>query len=72
MADYDLPDDLIALRRAYLAADAGLQAAGRAVPPHSAVAAGEANPATDDQRQAWWDAQREAREFAVAIQGHQW
>jgi len=72
MADYDLPDDLIDLRRAFLAAQERLAELGRAMPSHTMVAAGEAEPATEGQRQAWWDAQKECQRLAVEIHRHSW
>ena len=67
MADFD---DLIQLRRAFLAAQAALIAAGRAIPAHSAVVAGEAEPATEGQRETWLALDAERRRLAVAIQTH--
>ncbi|TMS00206.1 hypothetical protein [Nonomuraea basaltis] len=66
----DLPDDLIQLRRDFLAAQGRLAAAGRVLPSHAAVVAGEAEPATPEQHQAWQTAQAECRRLAVAIQEH--
>jgi hypothetical protein len=68
MADVEIPDDLLALRRAFLAAQGRLSAAGEALPSHAAVAAGEAEPASEEQLQAWQEAQEECRRLAVAIQ----
>ncbi|MEU8151810.1 hypothetical protein [Nonomuraea sp. NPDC048901] len=70
MADYDPPADLIQLRRDFLAAEARLSAAGREMPSHAAVAAGEAEPATEEQREAWRALDAERRRLAVAIQEH--
>ena len=69
MADYTPPDDLIKLRRDFLKAEAALAAAGRAMPSHAAVAAGEAE-VTPAQKEEWWAAQDECRRLAVAIQEH--
>lgn len=67
MADFD---DLIQLRRDFLAVEARLSAAGREMPSHAAVAAGEADPATEEQREAWLALDAERRRLAVAIQEH--
>jgi predicted phage gp36 major capsid-like protein len=69
MSDFD---DLVELRRAFVAAEERLFAAGRALPPHAAVVAGEAEAASEEQRQAWRAAQDECRRLAVQIQTHPW
>lgn len=69
MADYVLPDDLIQMRRDFLAVQERLAAAGREMPSHAAVAAGEAE-VTAEQKEAWWAAQDESRRLAVAMHGH--
>jgi hypothetical protein len=69
MSDFD---DLVELRRAFVAAQERLSAAGRALPPHAAVIAGEAEAASEEQRQAWRAAQEECRRLAVLIQVHPW
>jgi hypothetical protein len=69
MSDFD---DLVKLRRAFVAAQERLSAAGRALPPHTAVIAGEAEEASEGQRQAWRAAQDECRRLAVQIQTHRW
>ena len=69
MADFD---DLVQLRRDFLETEARLAAAGRAMPSHAAVTAGEAEPASEEQREAWLALQGECRRLAVAIQGHEY
>lgn len=72
MADLELPEDLIQLRRDFLAAQERLRAAGRVLPAHAAVLALEVEPASEEQRQEWADAQTECRRLAVAIQEHEY
>ncbi|MFI7448046.1 hypothetical protein ACIBQX_11160 [Nonomuraea sp. NPDC049714] len=69
MSDFD---DLVELRRAFVAAEERLSAAGRALPPHAAVVAGEAEAASEEQKLAWSAAQDECRRLAVQIQTHRW
>ena len=66
MSDFD---DLVQLRRDFLAAQERLSAAGQAMPSQAAVAAGEAER-TPEQVEEWWAAQDECRRLAVAIQEH--
>ena len=70
MADYEIPPDLLKARVAFLAAHERLAALGRAIPSAAAVAALEAEPPTEEQRQEWRDAQTECRTLAVEIQEH--
>lgn len=72
MADYTPPADLIQLRRDFLEAEASLSAAGREMPSQAAVAAGEAEPATEEQRQAWRALDAERRRLAVEIVQHEY
>lgn len=72
MPDIDPPEDLIALRRAFLGAQERLATLGRAMPSEAAVRAQEAEPPTEEQRQDWWAAQEECRRLAVQIQTHRW
>ena len=72
MADYDLPEDLLQLRREFLTAQRRLSELGRAMPSAAAVRAQEAEPPTEEQRQAWAAAQDECRRLAVQIQTHPW
>ena len=68
MADFD---DLIQLRRDFLAAQERLATAGREIPSQAAVAAG-AEPASEEQRDAWAALQGECRRLAVEIQEHKY
>ncbi|MFC4006671.1 hypothetical protein ACFOY2_05530 [Nonomuraea purpurea] len=70
MADAELREDLIQVRRDFLSAQDRLSAAGRALPAYAAVIAGEAEAAADEQREEWAAAQEECRRLAVAIQEH--
>jgi predicted phage gp36 major capsid-like protein len=72
MADYDLPPDLLQMRRDFLAAERRLSELGRAMPSEAAVRAQEAEPPTEEQRRAWAAAQDECRRLAVQIQTHPW
>ena len=72
MADYEIPPDLLEKRRAFVAAEARLVALGRAMPSAAAVAAGEAEPVAEEQRQEWLDAQSKCRTLAVEIQEHKY
>jgi hypothetical protein len=72
VADYEPPDDLLQKRRDFLAAQERLSALGRAMPSAAAVAALEAEPPTEEQRQEWLDAQAACRTLAVEIQEHVW
>ncbi|MEU7855280.1 hypothetical protein [Nonomuraea sp. NPDC049141] len=68
MADFD---ELIQMRRDFLAAQERLATAGREIPSQAAVAAG-AEPATEEQQEAWLALQGECRRLAVAIQEHKY
>ena len=70
MADYEIPPDLLQLRVDFVTAQEGLSALGRAIPSAAAVAALEAEPASEEQRQEWLAAQAESRRLAVEIQEH--
>jgi hypothetical protein len=71
MSDYDLPPDLLQMRRDFLTAERRLSELGKAMPSPTAVAAGEAE-VPDEQRQEWWTVQAECRRLAVGIQTHPW
>jgi soluble cytochrome b562 len=68
--DITLPPDLIQLRKAFNAAQGRLRAAGQALPSYASIEAGEAEPATEEQRQEWQDAQEECRRLAREIDQH--
>jgi hypothetical protein len=68
---YDPPEDLLRLRRDFLAAERRLSKLGKAMPAPTAVAAGEAE-VPDEQRQEWWTVQAECRRLAMGIQTHSW
>lgn len=72
MAEYSPPEDLLQLRRDFVAAEERLSELGRAMPSEAAVRAQEAEPPTEGQRQAWAAAQGECRRLAVQIQPHPW
>jgi hypothetical protein len=72
MTDTALPPDLIQLRRDFLAAQQRLHAAGQALPPYTAVAAGQTAPASEEQRQEWRAAHDESRRLALQIDQHQY
>ena len=71
MADFDLPPDLIELRRAFLAAEEHLRELGAAQPAPTAIAAGEAE-LTDEQREEWQAAHDKTRDLAGEIHRHPW
>jgi hypothetical protein len=71
MSDYDLPPDLLQMRRDFLATEKLLSELGKAMPAPTAVAAGEAE-VPDEQRQEWWAVQAECRRLAMGIQTHSW
>jgi hypothetical protein len=71
MSDYDLPEDLLQMRRDFLAAERRLSELGEAMPAPTAIAAGEAE-VPDEQREEWWTVQAECRRLAVGIQTHSW
>lgn len=68
---YDLPPDLIELRRDFLAAEETLRQLGAAQPAPTAIAAGEAE-LSDEQREEWDAAQAEAQRLAGEIHRHDW
>ncbi|WP_433520162.1 hypothetical protein ACQP2T_63525 (plasmid) [Nonomuraea sp. CA-143628] len=70
MADYEIPPDLLQKRVDFVAAQKRLSALGRVMPSAAAVAALEAEPATEEQREAWLTLQGECRRLAVEIQEH--
>lgn len=71
MADYDLPEDLIQLKRDFLAADAECREIAEQLPSSVAVLAGEAEP--DLGRQAQLDAARARRlEVVRQLYRHEW
>ncbi|MEV6036054.1 hypothetical protein AB0L65_33205 [Nonomuraea sp. NPDC052116] len=70
MADVEIPDGLLQARHAFLAAQERLSAVSRTLPAHATVAAGEAEPASEEQQQEWMRLQAECRRLAVAIQEH--
>ena len=71
MADYDLPPDLVQLRRDFLAAEEELRKIGAAQPAPTAVAAGEAE-LTDEQRAEWQAAFQEVRRLVAEINQNPW
>jgi hypothetical protein len=71
MSDYDLPPDLLQMRRDFLDAEQRLSELGKAMPAPTAIAAGEAE-VPDEQRQEWWAVQAECRRLAMGIQTHSW
>jgi hypothetical protein len=68
---FDLPPDLVQLRRDFLAAEERLRAIGQAQPAPTAVAAGEAE-VSDEQRVEWAAAFDETRRLAEEIHRHPW
>ncbi|MFG1683474.1 hypothetical protein ACGFNP_25120 [Nonomuraea sp. NPDC049269] len=72
MAAYEIPPDLLQKRVDFVAAQTRLSALGRAIPSAAAVAALEAEPPTEEQRQEWLTLQGECRRLAVEIQEHTW
>lgn len=71
MADFDLPDDLIAAQRAYDEADARVDEVTAALPSSIAVVAGEAE-FTDEQRAALVEARAERLMRLAGLLDHPW
>lgn len=69
MADYDLPDDLIAAQKAFYEAEARCQALVDAEPAASAIVALEAE-ISEEQRQALADAREERLQAVEALHRH--
>lgn len=71
MADYDLPEDLIALKRDFLTADAECHEIAKGLPSTVAVLAGEVEPDPDGQERL--DVARGRRlEVVRRIYAHEW
>ncbi|MEU6781508.1 hypothetical protein ABZ912_20070 [Nonomuraea angiospora] len=71
MADYDLPEDLIDLRRAFLASEARLVELRQTHPASTVIAASEAE-LSEEQRVEWAAAFDESRRLAEEIHRHGW
>lgn len=71
MATYDLPEDLLAMKRDLLAAQARLEEIGNAIPAPIAVAAREAE-ISDEQRTEWWAVHEESMRLSEEIHRHPW
>ncbi|MFE3448935.1 hypothetical protein ACFXJ8_08340 [Nonomuraea sp. NPDC059194] len=71
MADFDLPDDLIAAQRAYDEADARVEEVTATLPSSVAVLAGEAE-FTDEQRAALAEARAERLMRLTGLIDHPW
>lgn len=71
VADFDFPDDLLDLQRAWYAADIRCVEAGAALPPARDVAAGVAEPTTGQQAELS-EARAERLRVTEALQGHSW
>lgn len=71
MADFDLPDDLLAAQRAYDEADARVQQIADALPSSVAVVALEAE-ISDEQRRELAEARAERLRWVEVLAGHPW
>lgn len=71
VANFDFPADLLALQRAWYAADARCEEAGAALPPARDVAAGVAAP-TAEQQAELAEARAERLRITEALQEHGW
>ena len=71
MADHEIPDDLLELKRAFLAAEDRRREVGLAMPAPTAVAAKEAD-ISDEERQAWKGACDESARLVEEIHRHPW
>ena len=71
MAEYEIPGDLLELKKAFIAAEAHRREVGLAMPAPTAVAAKEAD-ISDEERQAWQSACAESGRLAEEIQRHEW
>ncbi|MGA4989845.1 hypothetical protein [Nonomuraea bangladeshensis] len=69
MADYDLPDDLIAAQKAFYAAEARCQELVDAEPAATAVVALEAE-ISDEQRRALADAREQRLQLVETLHRH--
>jgi ABC-type sugar transport system substrate-binding protein len=71
MADYTFPDDLVQLQRDYYAADARCEKLAAALPPGTAVLAGEATVNAENQ-EAYEAARAERLRLVTELYAHPW